>query len=435
MERQLQPNASGIIPVDTFQISVETVRIDTPSTKNKPHLIIGKYADPDFGEIYAKAFTHLRFYNFDTLQFGAKDTYGIDSIKFQLYPDFVLGSNTTSNLKIGIHRLAKEIDKDEDYNYLSNISYEEDPLAEFNFPFAAQTIQSITLKEGQGFETTKALFESCNNNSQLDFVKNFKGLAFIPDSSSSTYAFGIRGGNSSGLGVTVYYHLASDTTAPLSYVFGIYDNSTLTTARFTHLSVNGTTDLMKKFHTGELFVLPSSQTGNIGYMNDMLGIRTRISFPGLSSFLAQIKGKYLITEATILMPYTNQSYNQETTRATPALSLIECDPSGIALRNFSDTLYKYKLVQSEQVNGGKGDLNGVDRDFYTGFQNYYKRFYYPFSLYAQSIENEIKPNNPFIPSLSSYVGTTISQSPLGYTFFDQSQTNGIRLLIILNKLN
>src|SRR5881392_3443834 len=43
LEKHLQPNASGIVAVDSFQIAVETVKIDTPSTKNGPNLVMGHY--------------------------------------------------------------------------------------------------------------------------------------------------------------------------------------------------------------------------------------------------------------------------------------------------------------------------------------------------------------------------------------------------------
>lgn len=441
LERQLEPNASGIVAVDSFRISVETVVIDTPSTKNKPHIIIGDYTDTDFGEIHAEAFAHLRFYGFDTLKFEAG--YEIDSINFGLYPDFILGYNTTSNLNIGIHQLTSTIDTTKEYNYRSTIGYENDALVNFSFPFTTQTTQSVTLKKDSTntkltaqFEATKNLFESCNGFSQSRFTEQFKGLAFIPTKESdNTYAIGLRTGGTSSFGITVYYHIGADQT-PVYRVFGIYDYTSSSIPRFTRVSLSGTPEPMKQFVEGSVKVLPSSQTNNRGYLNDMLGIRTRITFPGVSAFLNQIKDKYIITEATILLPYTDQTYNQETTRPTPTLSLIECDPMGLPLRNTSDTLYKYKIVQNEvSSNGIRGDLNGVARDYYTTFQNYYKRFYYPFSLYAQDIEKGIKPNNPFIPSLSSNTGTFITQSPIGYTFFDQSQSNGIRLLIILNKLN
>lgn len=439
LEKQLQPNASGIVAVDSFNISVETVRIDKPSTKNKPHLIIGSYKDPVFGKIYAEAYTHLRFYAFDTLRFGSTpqdQDYVIDSVNYSLYPDFALGNNTTARLKIKVYNLTQPIASDKDYDYSAQADYDQSTsLVDFDFPFAAKTVQSVTLKDSTPqFLASKALFQGCNNLSQLDFIQKFKGLAFVPDT-ASTYAFGIRAGSTSGLGVTVYYHLKSDPTVPIYKVLGIYDNSSLTTARFTHVVNTLQPSPLDKLGDAVGGVLPSSQTNNIGYLNDMLGIRTRISFPGFGSFLEEIKGKYIITEASILMPNADQTYNQETTRPTPALSMIECNAVGEALLNSSDTLYKYKLIQSEVVNNGKGDLGGVDRDYYTGFQNYNKRFYFPFTLYSQAITNGSKPNNPFIPSLSSYMGTTISQSPLGYTFYDRSQSNGIKLLVILNKLN
>lgn len=439
LEKQLLPNASGIVAVDSFSIYVETVRIDKPSTKNKPHIVVGCYTDPDFGKIYAEAYTHLRFNGFDTLQFGSRwndPNYEIDSINFSLVPDFVLGNNTSSNLKIKVFNLSDTISKNKDYDYASVMPYDKNSsLVDFSFPYTDQTTQSVTLKDNTPqFLKTKALFDSCNNLSQWDFIGKFKGLALIPDALSPTYAIGIRGGSYSSLTVNIYYHLTSDPTVPKYRSLGIFDNSALTTARFTHV-VN--TELPSPINQlgDTLGAFPSSQMGNRAYMNDLLGIRARISFPGLSSFLEEIKGKYMITEATILIPIADQTYNQETTKPTPALSIIECDALGTALTNSSDTLYKYKLIQSEVVSNGKGDLNGVDRDYYTGFQTYYKRFYFPFTLYSQAIASGSKPNNPFMPSLSSYIGTTISQSPLGYTFFDQSQSNGIRLLIILNKLN
>lgn len=404
LERQVLDNPTGIAFTDTFAVKVETVRIDTPSTKNQYHLLLGKYNDDVLGDIIASAYAELSFSGFDTLKLDK-----ITSVSLNLQYDFFIGDTTSKSLNFEISEIdpTEKIDSATKYNSMSSV--------------VVSTSAFETIKLEKGNHTTvigsalKNRFVELLGKSEKDFKTAFKGLKLEPTGSSS-FVVGFNTNTASGFTFTITGHAPNtDDTVLTSYDLNITSKS----QRFNNVSYD-----VSKFPSG-LNAQPLANTNNKGLMNDVLGIRTRISFPGLTSFLKAIKEDYSLMDAYVLFPSAN-GFEQSINMPYPKINFIECANDGSVLKNADGT---YKVVQSE-INSAytPGDLYGTSLPYTLSYDNLAKRFKYPFSLYAKEIQKGGKENNPFIVTLGSYYYAT-TLSPLSYSYFG----DGIKLVVYYNK--
>lgn len=404
LERQVLDNPTGIAFTDTFAVKVETVRIDTPSTKNQYHLLLGKFNDDVLGEISATAYAELSFSGFDTLKLDR-----ITSITLNLQHDFFIG-DTSKPLNFDVFEVDAKIDSATKYNSTSSVLTSGSPLVSVSL---SKRTHSVTLNG----ETLKNTFVGLLGKSETEFKKQFKGIKLEPKGDPS-FVIGLNTNTVSGFTFTISGYKNPTDTLLTSYDLNITNKS----QRFNNVSYDNS-----KFPSG-INVLPLTNTNNKGLMNDVLGIRTRISFPGLASFLRSIKEDYNLMEAYILLPPAN-GFSQSVNMPYPKINLMECANDGTPLKNTDGS---YKIVQNETNSlYTTGDLYGTGSAYYSDYDNTQTRFKYPFSLYAKEIQKGGKENNPFIVTLSSYNfnNKLSTQTPLSYSYFG----NNIKLVVYYNK--
>ena len=402
LERQVLDNPTGIAFTDTFAVKVETVRIDTPSTKNQYHLLLGKFNDDVLGEISSSAYAELSFSGFDTLKLDK-----ITSVSLNLQYDFFINDTTSKSLNFEISEVLDKIDSATKYNSTSSI------------PASSSPFQTINLQKGNHSTTIgsalKNRLEELIGKSEKEFKDKFRGIKLVP-TGDAAFIVGLNTNTVSGFTLTITGHKPNtDDTLLTSYDLNITNKS----QRFNNVSYDNS-----KFPLG-INAQPLANTNNKGLMNDVLGIRTRISFPGLTSFLKTIKEDYTLMDAYFLLPPAN-GYSQSVDRPYPRISFIECASDGSALKNADGT---YKVVQSE-INSAytPGDLYSSSTPYFLSYDNVTGRFKYPFSLYAKEIQKGGKENNPFIVTLGSYYYAE-TKSPLSYSYLG----DGIKLVVYYNK--
>lgn len=387
LERQALENPSGIAFTDTFAVKVETVRIDTPSTKNQYHLLLGKFNDDVLGEISASAYAELSFSGFDTLKLDR-----ITSITLNLQHNFFIGDTAAKSLNFDISELTEKIDSATKYNSTSFLGTLSSPYASLSL---SKNTRSVTLSGSE----LKSRFEEFLGKPEKEFKEKFMGIKLTPTGDPS-FVVGLNTNTASGFTIKITGHKPNTHDTLLTS----YDlNITSKSQRFNNVSYDNS-----KFPSG-INAQPLANTNNKGLMNDVLGIRTRISFPGLSSFLKTIKEDYNLMEAFISLPSAN-GFSQNVNIPNPKISLMECASDGSVLKNADGS---YKVLQSE-INSSyiPGDLYGSSAPYILSYDNLGRRFKFPFSLYAKEIQKGGKENNPFIVTLSAD-----AQSPLSYSYF------------------
>jgi len=401
LERQVLDSPTGIAFTDTFAVKVETVRIDTPSTKNQYHLLLGKFNDDVLGDISSSAYAELSFSGFDTLKLDK-----ITSISLSLQYDFFISDTTSKSLNFDISEVLGKIDSATKYNSASSIP-------------SGSPFETIKLEKGNRSTiigaALKSRLEQLLGKSEKEFKSEFNGIKLEPVGDPS-FVVGLNTNTASGFTFTITGHKPN---TPDSVATSYDLNITNKSQRFNNISYD-----ISKFPSGTN-TQPLQNTNNKGLMNDVLGIRTRISFPGLTSFLKAIKEDYNLMEAYVLLPPAN-GYSQSVNAPYPRISFIECANDGNVLKNADGT---YKVVQSE-INSlyTPGDLYGTSTPYLLSYDNLYSRFKYPLSLYAKEIQKGGKENNPFIVTLGSYYYAE-TKSPLSYSYYG----NAIKLVVYYNK--
>ena len=406
LERQVIDNPTGIAFTDTFSVNVETVRIDTPSTKNQYHLMLGKFNDDVLGEISATAYAELSFSGFDTLKLD-----NITSIGISIKHDFFIGDTTGKSLNFDISELNAKIDSTTKYNSTSSIPVVSGPSTSV---ILSKNASKVSFNEA----ALKSRFEKLLGLSEEEFKTQFKGIK-LETTGAASFVIGLNTNTLSGFIFTIIGHKPNTPdTVITSYNLNITNKS----QRFNNVSYDNS-----KFPSG-INTQSLANTNNKGIMNDVLGIRTRISFPGLTNFLKIIKDDYNLMDAYIVLPSSND-FKQNTNIPYPRISLIECASDGSVLKDANGS---YKFVQSE-INSSytPGDLYGSKTPYTSRYDNINTRFKYPFSLYAKEIQKGGKENNPFIISLGSYVyyNNLTTQSPLSYSYFG----NAVKLVVYYTK--
>jgi hypothetical protein len=403
LERQVLDNPTGIAFTDTFAVKVETVRIDTPSTKNQFHLLLGKFTDDVLGDISSTAYAELSFSGFDTLNLDK-----ISNITLNLQQDFFIGDTNSKSLNFDISEVLEKIDSATKYNSTSSVLSSSNSLVSISL---AKNINSVLLN-GSEFQNR---IEQLLGKSEKEFKSAFKGLKLEPTGNPS-FVVGLNTNTISGFTFTITGHKPkTPDSVSTSYNLNITNKS----QRFNNVTYDNS-----KFPSG-INAQSTQNTNNKGLMNDVLGIKTRISFPGLTSFLKTIKNDYILMETYILLPSAN-GFSQSVNIPYPSISLLECKSDGTAL---TDANGNFKIVQSETSNiYTPGDLYGSGTPYTLSYDNLGRRFKYPFTLYAKEIQKGGKENNPFIINLSSYY-YSLTKSPLSYSYF----ANGVKLVVYYSK--
>ena len=294
---------SSVVIIDTFEVELSNVLIDSIPTSGSEQLLIGKYKDNYLGTISSTSFFQLDIPESSDIE----DEAVFDSLTLVLHYSKIWYGDTLQPQTFWVHRVLEDIEIDEDDSYLYNTSsfeYDETPLGSLTFyprPNYRDTIE-ITLDNSLGIELMNLL----KNDSDLvtnsdDFVEDyFKGLAIVPDE-NNTSVIGFSAVDSL-LNMQLYTHYVGITRDEITYSFPLYSTSN----SFNHIESDRTGTLVENLKT-QREEIPSSETGDIAFLEAGLGIVTRIDIPNLGNLLEMDYRKILYKADLILKPYP-QSY-------------------------------------------------------------------------------------------------------------------------------
>ena len=125
----------GILYTDTLTITRETVLLDSVRSNDQSTLLVGRYTDPVFGKIQAKAFVQTRFATdfvvADSLTNVATVPSRIiyDSTRMVLDLNGLSYGDTTLNQEIQVFRLTDSLRQAQSYDISSVVGSEATPLA------------------------------------------------------------------------------------------------------------------------------------------------------------------------------------------------------------------------------------------------------------------------------------------------------------------
>jgi hypothetical protein len=343
------PGNIGVTPLtpvatlftDTLTVRTYTVLADSVRTSNPDIFLAGRYVDPLFGTITASSFIRMSL-GFQ-LDLGTTAVY--DSLVLYTPYNYTYG-DTLPAQTLSVHRIREVIDPLKNYDNNSTLNYDAAPLA--TKTFQAQPKANGALRFKLPDDLGKELFAisgQAAGQTNAEFSKILGGLALIPDA-KNTAVLGFPGiiGTNSPLTLRLWYHTTTDTTSksfPLNAVVALQSGAT-TRAGFNRVTADRSGTPLASLKP--LQPVSASSTGEHTYIQDALGIRTKIEIPYLKSLAS--KGPIAINRAelsikpdlTVVQPVsTAPSYPFLTLLETNATNGVKYDAAGYAAIVLNDT--------------------------------------------------------------------------------------------------
>jgi len=292
----VQPNPDEFTAVysDTNSVALSTLKLDSLMTGASGRLLVGQFTDPYLGKMQSTAF----------IQFGTNVGDGADgvlrlpenaiydSLSLALRYDGYYYGDTTKIMNVDIHELSSDLTLKPDltpiqaiYNYHSTpydvkavgsarIYPRPRPRAGTLGSATNRLELSVKISDVLGrkvFDSVKA--NKITNNAQ--WIQLLKGFA-IKASSENYSVLGFTRDNTA---LRLYYHTPGA-------VEGITRDSLSVNlwANYNQTLGDRTGTVLSKLPNTYRSSLPSSQTGNMSFVQAGSGIMTRLDFPGLNEY-------------------------------------------------------------------------------------------------------------------------------------------------------
>lgn len=180
-------------------------------------LLLGQYADPQFGNLTSKILTQIRPGSVTT---SMPATAVFDSVVLQMRYDFyVYGSPGETNLELTVHEVTEEINNENVFYTNTQVAYKPDVLGSAIAPVNASYFKEelednttdsvltakVRLNDGYGSRLFSSIDPEDENFTNFNLFKSiFKGLAIVPQQADKMVGFNPSDVNTA---LKLYYHI------------------------------------------------------------------------------------------------------------------------------------------------------------------------------------------------------------------------------------
>lgn len=292
----------GVLYTDTLTITRTTIQFDSVRSQNQSNLLVGRYTDPQFGQIEAKSYAQLQLNgtfavtDSGTTNATAASRIVLDSTRMQVSLTGSWYGDTTVPQEIVVSRTTDSL-RQGNYDISSSVGVSNTIVARRRIqprPSSPDSTVFIPVDASLGRElialanTNAALFSTATG--LLTDPAGFRrAIARDFEIKSVTAAqAAVLGVSPNGSGVIVYYHVQGESTRR-SYVF------TFTGRRFNQITSNRT-GVLASLKPGQS--LPVTTTGRT-YVQPGTGITTKLQFPTLTNLIKS--GRIAINRADLVV--------------------------------------------------------------------------------------------------------------------------------------
>ncbi|MFN4144229.1 MAG: DUF4270 family protein [Runella sp.] len=258
--------------IDTFTVKTSTVLLDSVRTSNALQLLAGAYNDPIFGQVSTQPYFELGgILNLNAD--GNTKTYVYDSLTLNIAYNYLYG-DTLQPFELHLHRLRDTIQSNKTYYNNSTISFDPTPIATVRTRPAPSTNPTVRFKLPNSFG--RQIFDLSGKpeaSSANLFVQNIKGFTIVPKTPNGM----VIGINTINISLNLYVR-ATDDTIPLRRSFPLI-------RRFNTTKANRQATALASIQP--LTPLTPAQANGLVYVQDAVGIVTKIEFPFLSKMLRE----------------------------------------------------------------------------------------------------------------------------------------------------
>jgi hypothetical protein len=309
---------------DTSSVKLATVCYDKLATDGAARLLIGSHDDERLGRLTSAAYFQVMPSGAVTLK---DDDVTFDYLALSLHYDGYSYYDTTQEMTLHVHRVTEEIAVNDDGYLYNNDSFtiEEEPLGSITFkprPHSSDSLE-IRMPDALGQEIfAMAKAEDVDVSSPEDFLKYFRGLALLPDSTLSASLIGFNTTPE----LRLYYNDRSVTPVKQRYVnfaaSGVHSVK-VTKDRGTS-ALAGLTDTYSK--------VSSVETDDVSFIQAGGGLALRVEIPYLRE-LKQIENFYVV-QATLEI-YTVRRSGGDYTALPSQLQVYPVDRDNIVIGQFN----------------------------------------------------------------------------------------------------
>ncbi|GAB4395264.1 MAG: hypothetical protein OHK0053_01540 [Microscillaceae bacterium] len=280
-------NEVGVIFTDTLSIKASTI-LGEVITSNTGTLLVGRYQDPDFGEVQAQTFFQIAPDSLFLNQSNSSATMVFDSLRLELSRIYSYGNETLPQT-FSLHRITEENGLErEEFNNTNTVAFDPTTLATFTKTgeeLRDAPLSIVRLSDLLGNE----LFEMARNNTPLaEYLENFKGLALVSEASpgEDVNIVGFSTGFSTRM-VMYYSEVSADTSIQRTLGFFIGAGK-----RFNQIGSDRSTTLLGNSLNASFDGVSISQTDSLAFVQAGVGLQAKISFPTLEQ-LRQVNNNSL----------------------------------------------------------------------------------------------------------------------------------------------
>ncbi|SDD88486.1 protein of unknown function [Dyadobacter soli] len=284
IESLAQPNPDdfAVLNTDTVTIQLSTIGTDSIMTGAVARMLLGTYKDPYFGRVKTMSFFQPTATGAVVLAQEAQ----YDSLILSLnYDNTYSYGDTTKPMNLTVHKLLKDItDIPSGTAYWNHNStpYETASIGKITVIPRPRTTGQLRIRLSDALG--KQIFTMAQNNqlsSSTDWINLVKGLVVVPAPTDNGPIVGFEWGNSVGLdstSVQLHYH------TPLANEFKKDSTVFRVTANYNQTVADPTGTQLAKLPANKRLSLPSSQSGNMAFMQAGTGIMMRVDLPYLNNF-------------------------------------------------------------------------------------------------------------------------------------------------------
>ena len=295
----VQNEVLDVVFIDTVNLQLSTVQLDSIVTSNTNRHLIGHHEDAALGSTTACPF--FRISN-DSLTLPDEDAEYLYT-EFELFYDGYFYYDTTQDVTIGLYRLTEALELDEDDDVLYNSSafpYDsEAPLGQLTFAPRPGRTTSVSIPVNDEFG--KALFDFADpEEAELfydEFEDRYPGLVLVPDTTSTQSFLGFTPQSR----LVIHYRVEGEEEEIVFPTNGL---------RYNRITSDRTGTPLEPLVTLETDI-SSTATNNRSYLRNGVGNAIKVEIPSLDE-IREVLTQNFITEATLVLRPVRDTYGDLT---------------------------------------------------------------------------------------------------------------------------
>ncbi|MCS6795010.1 MAG: DUF4270 family protein [Raineya sp.] len=395
---ELQPQNLGVIFTDTVTVEASTIFLDSVATTNREIILAGEYIDPFLGHIKAASFFNVQPFN-KTFSFGSNPQF--ISAVFSLPINFVYGDSTQTQT-LSLHRLTEKINPNRVYYNYDMLNYEPTPVGTYTFVGTqAAVFGKIEIPLDDNFRNDIIALVNANANDELtqaeldDFVK---GFALVSQGGNAIWGFRVT----DQIPAAIEIKFISDSGSEQIYRIAVRNaisaddvsNERYNSQRFNHVSANRAGTPIQSLTT-HYQTIPSAATNEMTFIQESLGIRTKVTFPYLKEL---VKNRTIAINKADLVVFPVENTHNQFFKLPRRLDMLRLDENGKLIKYFfrysEPRLGQGVFIQDTldaRVQAEGNNPFGFDRPFAATFNSISNSYNMEITTYLQYVLNGLNP--------------------------------------------